>query len=150
MPATLVDPQVQFVIGRHLTAITEIDTKSFERPKSADWFRERFLLPNEFGYTAILHQSVAGYIMYRTEKRYTIVTRLAVHPGWRQQGIARRLLDHLYDREVVNKGRERLEAIVGERCLAQQLFLRACGFRAVKVQKPVNHDGDDRYVFHRI
>ena len=71
---------------------------------------------------------VAGYCVYRLKKRSLELVRMAVLPGRRRHGIGAAMMARLAGKLAEHK-RTSLEALVPERMLEAQLFLRSCGLR---------------------
>jgi ribosomal protein S18 acetylase RimI-like enzyme len=94
---------------------------------------------------------LAGFLLYAVHVEEVAVTLVALHvaPAERRRGIGSALLTELGKR-LQAAGMARVHAFVGERDLAAQLFLRANGFRAVRVLPAAFAGGaDDGYCFER-
>jgi ribosomal-protein-alanine N-acetyltransferase len=95
---------------------------------------------------------LAGFLLYALHVEEVAVTLVAVHvaPAQRRRGIGSALLAEL-GRRLQAAGMTRVHALVGERDLPAQLFLRANGFRAVRVLPAAFAGGaDDGYCFERL
>lgn len=81
------------------------------------------------GKVAVVGGDVVGHCIYRMNRDCKSVERFAVHPAYRRRGVGRAMLDHVM--EKLTQSRPRLLIDVDEENLEGQLFLRACGVRAV-------------------
>lgn len=120
---------------------------------SAAWssrdFAGFFAEPHHGGFLAQYHEQVIGFVLYRAERRQRrlYLVRLAVLPGWRRRQVGSRLVQRLcwWLRPVPDV---RLTALVHERALSLQCFLRANGFRVVRICKGHFDAGaSDGYLF---
>lgn len=89
---------------------------------------------------------VLGFMVYRLEKSRLVLLRLAVHPAYRRQGVGRAMLAKLAGK-LSSHRRTRIALDVAEGNLAAQLWLKACGFTAVRVDRGAADDGTDSYRF---
>lgn len=88
---------------------------------------------------------VAGFACVCLDSRAVVVERLAVGEGQRRRGVGSALLWYVA-RQWVTRRRPLAQTLVSEYDLPGQLFLRACGFRAVRT---IKWDGVDQYLFER-
>jgi ribosomal-protein-alanine N-acetyltransferase len=86
---------------------------------------------------------IAGYMVYEFDAHCFRVCNLAVHPDCRRRGVGAGMLRAL-QQKLRRTGRRLLVADVSETTLAAHLFLRACGLRAVAVERCV---GESYYRF---
>jgi ribosomal protein S18 acetylase RimI-like enzyme len=119
----------------------------------AEWSREEFHRRCEAGLIGgILAECgtrVPGLLLYALHPQEGAVTVLIVEvsPDLRRRGIGSALLADLRYR-LQAAGAVRIDALVNERDLAAQLFLRASGFRAARVLPAAFAGGaDDGYCF---
>jgi len=77
------------------------------------------------------------------------VLKLVVDAPFRRRGTGRTLLDALV-RTASESGAEKIVLEVRETNLAAQLFYRACGFRAIRIERSFYADtGEDAYVMEK-
>lgn len=103
------------------------------------------------GLLALRGRRLAGFLLYAVNIEEVTLTLIALYvaPSLRRRGIGSGLLTEL-GRRLQAAGRARLETVVGERDLAAQFFLRANGFRAMRVLPAAFAGGaDDGYWFER-
>jgi ribosomal protein S18 acetylase RimI-like enzyme len=94
-------------------------------------------------------RELVGALLFRvrcSEMALAVVT-LAVAPEYRRRRVGSVLLNAL-GRNLTAIGTGCIELLVSERDLAAQLFLRANGFRVVRIDRQVVN-GDDAYLFQR-
>jgi ribosomal protein S18 acetylase RimI-like enzyme len=101
------------------------------------------------GYVAVFHEQRLGFVLYRAcrESRQLHLERIGVHPDWQRRHIGNRLLAHIRQwlRPVPDV---KVTALVHERQLPVQCFLRANGFRVVRICKGhFDHGASDAYFF---
>lgn len=83
---------------------------------------------------------VLGGMIYALHTNHLELLRVVVDPRWRREGIGRELLTKLHGKLSTHR-RNRVGAVVGERGVATQLFLAACGYRCTRVLR--GHCGED-------
>jgi len=81
----------------------------------------------------------------KTNGWYTHIERLVVENNFRRHGIGSQLIWHLVDRHARVGGFRGVEAMVGEREVGQQLFLKSIGFHCTAVAE--EEGTDDDYIF---
>jgi ribosomal protein S18 acetylase RimI-like enzyme len=92
---------------------------------------------------------VAFCVTYAQDHRTLMIDSVAVLPAFRRMGLARCLLGRVEQKSFWCVP-ERLRALVTERNLEAQLFLRACGWRAVGMQtRPWKDSEDDAIKFFK-
>lgn len=125
------EPEIRKSSDRDLPALTAFD--SAVEPRHEDV--EDYLAPHHGGHERTTYVMYVGpqlvaradLVLDRAES-LAYVMRLAVHPQWRRQGLARRLMDYLV-REAKRQGAERLELhVAGDNAPALRLYERL-GFK---------------------
>ena len=84
---------------RDLNAIEEIERASYPTPWSRSMFAGELAKPSSFSIGAF-DADEGGLVAYLIVSRYVDawhIMNVAVHPGYRRQGVASRLLDELFD-----------------------------------------------------
>jgi ribosomal protein S18 acetylase RimI-like enzyme len=119
----------------------------------ATWSRDEFLRRCQAGLIAGIvaecRPRFAGLLLYAIHTGEAAVTLVTVQiaPDLRRRGIGSALLANLRYR-LQAAGPARIDALVDERSLESQLFLRANGFRAARVLPAAFAGGaDDGYCF---
>lgn len=138
---------IRWGIRRDLREILAIEDRCFEYPWSEEVFLGHMRHRDCVVLVADNEAGVLGYCMYYLHRNAIEIANLAVHPGYRFQGVGRRFLYQLQKGLHPNK-RSRLFSVIWERNVDAQLFFRACGFKCRKVLS--NHwldTGDDAYQF---
>lgn len=136
--------------------LAEIDKASYTNYWTAADFK-RCLLEREFTCLCVkqrLTGKIAGYVTYRVaqETRAVLLASLAVHPEFRGQGLATKLLFPLkkkLDRSLYpDLNCDHIECAIPETMLPAQLFLRTAGFHACHTVKDLfGTSNGDGYVF---
>lgn len=140
---------VRWMIRDDVAAVLSIEAASFDRGWGAADLLRALRGGGVVGVVAESGGDVAGFMVYWPRGRTVHVLRMAVGPRFRRRGVGRQLLERLSAR-LAPSGRTRIEVEVDERWLGAQLFLRACGFRAVAVARGGGEDRGDIYVFERL
>jgi ribosomal-protein-alanine N-acetyltransferase len=92
---------------------------------------------------------VVGYVIFQGLVNRFRIVNMAVHPACWKRGVGRFMVHHLLAK-IRHGGRYKLTAFVRETNLACQLFLRALGFRAIKIiGGSFPETGEDGYLFLR-
>ena len=142
------DAQIRWMIRRDLQEVLEIERASFEIAWDEEefrcWLRQRSVI----GIVAELDSRVVGYMVYELHKNQLKILNLAVHPEARRHGIGRMLVQRLIDKLCLHPRRE-IVLEVRETNLPAQLFLAACGFRAVTVLKRFFGEEDAYYMMYQ-
>jgi [ribosomal protein S18]-alanine N-acetyltransferase len=134
---------------RHLDRILRIERASFG---TEAWPRKYFLELygdcREFFVVAKVRGRIAGYAVACAEKRNAEVASLAVHPDYRRQGVADRLMRHML-RKLRAAGVRRVELMVRTGNTAGAQLYRSLGFRRVRLVAAYYEDGGDGFLMVR-
>ncbi len=87
---------------------------------------------NSIGFVAEVGDRVIGYMMYELHPSHLTALRLAIHQGFRRQGVGSRLIGKLVGK-LSDCCRTSIEVDVPDGNLPAHLFLRSLGFRATAV-----------------
>jgi len=104
------------------------------------------------GHVAVREGRIVGFLLYQGDRarRCLHLVRLAVLPVWRRRQIGSQLVQYIRER-LQTFPDVKLWALVHERQLPVQCFLRANGFRAIRVCRGYHDDGQsDAYLFERM
>lgn len=82
---------------RHIKALAEIEKLCFSLPWSADSLGAELSAPLSHFIVAQKGDAVAGYVGLHYFDISAAITNIAVHPDFRRQGIASKLLTSLFD-----------------------------------------------------
>ena len=85
-----------------------------------------------------------GFVAYEHHQHVIRLVDLQVVPPRRRQGLGTAMIRALQNK-LPRSRRCRITVKVPERALEAQLFLRALGFRAVRVNRKALDNGDDSY-----
>lgn len=145
--STIPKVHVRFAIRADLPHILAIEAASFEIP----WTEDEFLALQKdvrcIGLVAEVNGYVVGYLFYKLYKKHTHLLNLAVHRGYRREGVAQSLINWPRNRLRIQK-RFSLTARVRESNLPAQLFLRSQHFRCVSISKNYfEGENEDAYCF---
>lgn len=114
-----------------IDAFVDIDTHSEEYMWVRDDFHALFREKNIGCFVVTNFGQVAGYIIFEEGRERFYVLNLSVHPDYRRQDVAGRLLRKLKSKLTDDKREIRCD--VRESNLAAHLLLRKNGFRAEKI-----------------
>jgi len=102
--------------------------------------------PAQAGLVALWERQVVGFLLYTARPGRNVgLHRIGIAPRWRRRRVGSQLLRHLGQWAHAVAGLPLL-ALVHERDLPMQCFLRANGLRAVRVC-PQRCGDDDAYLF---
>jgi ribosomal-protein-alanine N-acetyltransferase len=90
-----------------------------------------------------LEDRIVAYLLYEVYDRHLEVIRFAVHPEYRRQGLGRKMLSTLADKLAAHR-RAAIAMDIWDWDTPTQLWLKACGFAAIKV---VATEAGDLYRF---
>lgn len=137
---------IRFMIRSDLDKVMGIEKHSKD-PWTEDDFLRALREGNCVCIVAEIGERVVGFLVYFIRNKEIEVINVGVHPVCYRNGIGRLLIDRM-KRKLEKKGRERITVHVHERNLAVQLWLKACGFRAVGIKRNYYPDDrDDAYQF---
>jgi ribosomal-protein-alanine N-acetyltransferase len=109
-----------------------IERACFEHPRGEDDFnrclRQKFCI----GRVAESDGQILGFMVYELHQHYIRLLSVAVMPSVQCCGIGSQLIEHV-ELAIQRGNRGRIMAEVPETNLAGQLFLKANGFRGVRV-----------------
>jgi ribosomal-protein-alanine N-acetyltransferase len=138
------------MFNRDLGKVLEIE----RRGPGPHWTRKDFLpvfhAADTDGWVAEADGRIVGFVVFQVHNaggsRRVVLRHLAVAPYWRRSGVGRAMLERLD--EKLRAAGDRIQATVEESNLAAQLFLRAGGYKAVRVLRG-HFGGADGYLMER-
>ena len=137
---------IRWMARRDLPDAIAIDRASFDRCWSSARFLRTLRLRGVYGLVAERSGLVVAFAVYEFDGPRISLSRLAVHPSFRREGIGRQLLDTLTAKAADHE--RTLNLWVRETNLDAQLWLRACGVEAVGGGRGHYADtGEDGYLF---
>lgn len=138
---------LKFMTASHLMQVVDIERAVFG---DLAWVHRDFLVllnkRNHMSLVAIDGDRVAGYVIYEHDPPTIGITRLVVDPSYRRAGWGAMLLRNVKQKLSPHRYR-RLVRFTSERNLDEQLFLRACGLRAIAILPYFWERTHDCYVF---
>lgn len=142
---------IRWLIKRDLQDVLAIEAASFRPSWDEAEFRRLLRARNMMGLVATdARNTPIGFVLYQLRQYQIRIVRLAVHPAYRRIGIGTDMVERLKDK-LTNQRRDHMRVDVPESDLGAQLFLRACGFRAVRVERCAAladpNELQDAYVF---
>lgn len=126
--------------------ILAIENEQFEFPWSYGDFIETIRQHNICLFVATHEDIVLAYVVAEFSKHSMELLAFAVRPEFQRAGIGHAMIDDMKRR--IGGERKTMQAIVRERNLDAQLFLKSCGFIATKVVKsPYEQTAEDGFIF---
>ena len=119
---------IRWMILRDLPDVQEIDLATFDQPWRMHHFRSYLRRRFHVGLTGIWRDVIAGYLLYEPAADCYIVSRLAVDPYMRGNGIGTTLIERLKTR--CGSNRRGIVMLVPLMELDTLEFLRRRGFKA--------------------
>lgn len=83
---------------------------------------------------------IAGYLIYEVNRCSINIRHFRVSPEHQWKGVGRFMMDQL--KRKLNEVRKVIRVCIPERDLTAQLFLKACDFRAVSIERDWRNDED--------
>jgi [ribosomal protein S18]-alanine N-acetyltransferase len=122
--------RLRMMIPRDLLDVHRVETRSFSDPWPLEGLRCLLRRDGIGGVVAEAGSLVVGFAIHERTHATLAVLALAVEPKFRRRGVGRRLVDHAIDRP---DRPARVVIDVPEADLDAQLFLRACGVKAIGI-----------------
>lgn len=123
-------PIVRPAIDADPADMAVIDRLAFESRWEVGDFKRFLVQPKSIGFVAERDDRVVGYALVNSFDSRLQLVRIAVHPRHWDTGVGQSLL-RLLKSGLRREGRTRILADVSDRNLPAQMFLKACGFRAI-------------------
>lgn len=136
-----------WMIARHIPAVVAIDAAASSDPLIKPAFVRLRQATNVIGLVASRKDTFVGYVFYELSRNGIQIVRMAVTPETQRTGVGTAFITRIKERLDVWK-RPSIAVNVRESALPAQLFLRACGFKAVRVVREHFPDTfEDAFVF---
>ncbi len=101
-----------------------------------------FRRKNRIKLAVIADEAIVGFALASIYENFLELTHLMIHPDHRELGLGRKLLDTV-TACMLNLKRTSVLTNVRETNLTAQLFLRSCGFRAMRVNRGFYNDTEE-------
>lgn len=125
---------IRWAIRRDMPEMLEIDRRSFKHPWDEEEFLRCLRLRDHIGMVIEVGESVVGFMIYQLCKTRLHVVNFAVHPAWRRRSLGEQMAKRLVGK-LQHHRRTRVALDIRETNLVGQLFFRACGFKATRVER---------------
>lgn len=136
-------PHIRWMIRRELDEVLAIERTVFDFPWSKADFENALRQRNCIGMVAEgPRDRVLGFMVYELYKAHLHLLNIAVCPECRRHGIGRAMLANLKGKLELQRRRQ-ITLEIRERNLPGQLWLKACGFRAVNMLHDFYDDTDE-------
>lgn len=112
------------------------------KPRSSSWFKKRARLYRESFLVAEVEGKVVGYALGRVVKRKGKISRIAVDPQYRREGVGRQLVASLL-RYFKRKGIKKAQVEIRVTNQALIKFFKGFRFKLVQVREKYYRDGTD-------
>ena len=134
--------EIEYLKPQHLTYIDEIDKLCFHKPWSIDEFKKELENPIASYFVALCNEKVVAYggfwwVMFEAE-----ITNIAVHPDFRRNKIASRILDKMIEK-CRETGTSKLHLEVREDNEKAISLYEKYGFKAVGLRKNYYSDNEN-------
>lgn len=137
---------IRWMIRRDMPEVLQIEQDNFDPAWTEADFLERLRERNCIGMIAEHGDMIMAFMTYELHKSKLHLTNFAVHAGFHRCSIGKQLITKLIDKLSPDR-RTRITCEVRETNLNAQLFLKAMGFRAVRVIKNFFEDfNEDAYL----
>ena len=139
--------EIRWLIRSDMDAVLAIERESFPHPWTAAEFVRCLRQRNMIGRGVVVGVRVVAYAIYELRRDEIKIENFAVAREFRRRGAGRFLVGTLAEKCGPQR-RRRIVCNVCETNLVGHLFLRACGWRCVKVERDAYEDCDQAaYVF---
>lgn len=155
--ANLVRVSIDWITGKNIAEILEIERDSFGAPWSGEDFIDLLCLDHHIGIKlsafdkrngpGVIPQEILGYAVYRNDDWRIELLNLAVRKDRRRIGVGRMLLEHIMAKVSPVRKRARVTCTVNERNEVAHYFLRSLRWTAYDVHRNFYTDGTDAYSF---
>jgi ribosomal-protein-alanine N-acetyltransferase len=132
--APLAPLHIRWLCHRDLDDVAEIELFAFDDPWCAEEFADFLKSRNRIGMVAEHDERVVGYMLYELLPHGIGLVNLAAAPWLARRKIGSQLLARLAGK-LAQQRRTEIFCRVAEANLPAQLFFRACGFRAIGVDR---------------
>mgnify|MGYP001283816810 CR=1 FL=1 len=142
------DVQIRWLIRRDMPEVLAMENECFEEtPWSEEDFFSLLRQINRIGMVAEHDGQIMGYMIYELHKSNLNVLNFAVGKANQRQGVGRALVEKLTSK--LSQHRHFLTLALCEQNLRGQLFFKAMGFTAVRVEKGYYEEtNQDAYIFN--
>lgn len=140
---------IRWMIRRDIKQVLEIEQACFGHlAMSKKQLSELLQARNVIGLVVEEDYEITGYCIYSLHKHFLLLEHIAV--AYKREGIGTMFVDRLKNKlEAIR--RSRIVAIVNERNLPAQMFLKSCGFVCNRVSRDGYESSDgtfeDAYAF---
>lgn len=129
---------IRWMTPKDIDDVLQIEYGSFEDVWTAQEFKKHLANKSCVGMVAYRnrgygHQTV-GYFFYQMNRTSFTLLKIATHPDFRQQGVARQMLDKFMSK-LTGSYRARASVVVRDRDVVSQKFFRSVGWKAERTVK---------------
>jgi ribosomal-protein-alanine N-acetyltransferase len=137
---------IRWMIRRDMPEVIQTEQESFEFAWTEEDFLRCLRQRNCIGMVAEQGERVVGFMIYELHKSKLHILNFAVNPVGRRNGVGQQMVSKLVSK-LSSHRRTRITLEVRETNLPAQLFFKAQGFKAVKVQRSFYEDsGEDAFL----
>ena len=125
---------IRSMIRKDIPEVLSIEKESFESNWTEDNFINCLQQRNYVNMIAEHKKQVVGFMIYdELYNRGIHLLNFAVRSDWRRQNIGTQMIEKLITKLFSQKKQKIIDIEIRETNLRAQLFLRKCGFRAIKI-----------------
>lgn len=123
---------IRWLLKSDMAAVLEIEQATYDSPWTRDDFDQCQNYHRNVSVVYEVQGDVAGYLFYMHHKKAIEILNLAVDPEYLRQGIGAEFIE-LLKRKLGSMSKKRLVAIVREKNVAAQMFLKSQGFLCMAI-----------------
>jgi ribosomal-protein-alanine N-acetyltransferase len=133
---------IRELVPGDMDSVMDIELVSNDTPITGQQFARLLRRRNIVGFVASTDDKIIGFIVIEIFKDNFRILNIAVSPDYRRLGAGRKLLGFLTSQLKADK-QSKAVIMVRETGLASQLFLKACGFKAVTIMHSYYSDTEE-------
>ncbi len=130
----------------HLNQILDIENLSFDKPWSREQLKKDLTLDISYNWVYLENDIIKGYIFgWIIDDEYHL-NNIAIHPSFRKQGIAKKILNYC----IMKIKKEKVKTIyleVNSRNLSAIYFYKSFGFEKIGLRKDYYGKNEDAELF---
>jgi ribosomal-protein-alanine N-acetyltransferase len=141
--------KVRWALRSDLPKMVAIEEQTKDLPWDSDEICHQLAKKNCIGVVLLKNNSVIGHVFYLLHQREIEIINLVVAAKFQRKGCGKHLISYVKSKlKSLGVGKkDRVTAMVSDRDLSAHLFLKAVGFRAIRVEPNAMGLDNDGYFF---